>query len=771
MKSIKLIPLALVFICLVGLASKNCPANDHSKYLDAVREFANNAATYYVAIDGNDANPGKLKQPFKTLEKTIRIVKPGDTVYVRSGIYHCDKTIVFDKSGEQDKPIRVCAHENEKPIFDFSKAWGSGFLIRGAYWHLKDLTVENAELDGIRLTTENAHDNLVDNCTARRNGRAGILVMKGAAHNLVANCDSYHNYDPATNGQNADGLGAYWSVGQSNVFRGCRAWNNADDGFDSDSADNGVRLENCYAWANGKNIWQHPLWEGNGNGFKLGSGSHILIRCVAWDHPVRGFKLQPQATGVTLYNCGAFRNKTNYQFIWAKTNIERNVLRNCLSLRGRVNIKPTVDDLYNSWNDSLGVEITEDDFMSLDDAIITGSREPGGSIPKHDFLKLRTDSDAVDAGTDVRLPFLGRAPDLGAFECLSTSKDIEQVPSWAAAATDHDKENRQADSTLRKAVENGQLDIVKQVIAESPTGEHDLTPLLFTAIKYGHVDVAEYLLAQGGEVNEGDWTPLMDAPYYHNKCMVELLISKGADINKGPWTALHSAVDANDAEIVELLIKKGANINAKDGKGRTPQHLAAGYRPNMAEMLIARGADTYAKDDEGRTPLHFAVEQGYEDVTKCVIENGTDINLADKYGATPLHWAARQGDKAIAQLLIDSGAVMDAKDTVGRTPLYYAARKGRGNVAALLVANRANLDIQDKWSWTPLHIAAFCAWESVVVPLLEGGADPNIVNNRGRTALSLAQLRYQLEIEQQREDILREAKAVLDLLRKEGAKE
>ena len=33
-----------------------------------------------------------------------------------------------------------------------------------------------------------------------------------------------------------------------------------------------------------------------------------------------------------------------------------------------------------------------------------------------DFMKLAEGSELIDAGIDVGLPFLGKAPDLGAFE-------------------------------------------------------------------------------------------------------------------------------------------------------------------------------------------------------------------------------------------------------------------------------------------------------------------------------------------------------------------
>ena len=45
-------------------------------------------ANYYVAPDGNDANPGTIDKPFKNWDKIIKIIKPGDLVYLRGGTYY-----------------------------------------------------------------------------------------------------------------------------------------------------------------------------------------------------------------------------------------------------------------------------------------------------------------------------------------------------------------------------------------------------------------------------------------------------------------------------------------------------------------------------------------------------------------------------------------------------------------------------------------------------------------------------------------------------------
>jgi hypothetical protein len=45
------------------------------------------AETYYVASAGNDENPGTAEKPFRTLNRGVKPLKPGDTLVVREGVY------------------------------------------------------------------------------------------------------------------------------------------------------------------------------------------------------------------------------------------------------------------------------------------------------------------------------------------------------------------------------------------------------------------------------------------------------------------------------------------------------------------------------------------------------------------------------------------------------------------------------------------------------------------------------------------------------------
>ena len=45
------------------------------------------AATCYVSTTGSDSGSGTLASPFQTLGKGVSVLRPGDTLYARAGIY------------------------------------------------------------------------------------------------------------------------------------------------------------------------------------------------------------------------------------------------------------------------------------------------------------------------------------------------------------------------------------------------------------------------------------------------------------------------------------------------------------------------------------------------------------------------------------------------------------------------------------------------------------------------------------------------------------
>ncbi len=765
-----ILKVVLVIACLACRPTDTQQDDQDVKHSNVASKFANNAAIYYVSPDGNDMNLGNLGHPFKTLEKALEIVKLGETIYVRGGTYYCDKTIVFDKSGEEGKPIRVWAYENERPVFDFSTGQGEGFLIKAAYWRLKGLSVTGAELPGICLKSIQAHHNIVEYMTTYGNELSGVWLKSGAAFNLILNCDSHHNFDPATNGQNADGFAASSGVGPGNIFRGCRAWNNADDGFDFFRLIDSVRAESCFAWRNGQNVWGHPLWEGNSNGFKIWKvdSEHVLVRCLAWDHAYRGVK----GPGI-IHNCTAFHNLAGYSSHMNKSTANRNV-RNNISWPGSSPIRSQLYGEHNSWNEATGVNLTVDDFLSTDDSVITGPRNPDGSLPVSDFLKLTPSSDAIDAGIDVGLPYIGKAPDLGAFEYTSGNGDTDRLSISKDNADKHEAKDTHVYPRLREAAEKGELDTIKRFIEEGGAEDRTLTALLYIAIARGDLDAVKYLIANGADMNSNAPTPVPSNGENYKELCGRLRLDKSQD-NKYCWTPIHAAVSGGYPEIVEYLITKKADINPRDDLEWTPLHVAAWQSPDVIPMLITHGADVHAQDFRGRTALHNAAEQGHLNGAKSLLIVGADLHAADNCGSRPLHCAVCEGHKDVVELLIANGAEVNSIDNAGRPPLYYAARWGHGSIVVFLISKGANPNIADKWGWTPVHIASLHVQKEAIQGLLTAKTDITLKNNRGRTAMSLARWRYKELYERFTDpayiEYLPRAKAIFDLLLEHGAKE
>ena len=101
------------------------------------------------------------------------------------------------------------------------------------------------------------------------------------------------------------------------MFRGCRAWNNADDGWDLFAADDVVLIEDCWAFLNGTTS-QGSSPSGDGNGFKLGGqpngagqggAVHQVRRAAAFENRSCGFSLNNNPDTPVLSECGIGRNR------------------------------------------------------------------------------------------------------------------------------------------------------------------------------------------------------------------------------------------------------------------------------------------------------------------------------------------------------------------------------------------------------------------------------------------------------------------------------
>ena len=186
------------------------------------------------------------------------------------------------------------------------------------------------------------------------------------------------------------------------------------------------------------------------------------------------------------------------------------------------------------------------------------------------------------------------------------------------------------------------------------------------------------------------------------------------------------------------LVARGADVNAKDKFSKTPliQAASKGYAV-IVEYLIGKRADVNAKDNSGSTPLSHAVYNGNSKIVTFLIENGADVNKRNHTGKTALFAAVRTGNVEILRLLIDKGAEIGVK---GRrdyvTPLMEASDGGHTEIAKILIEKGANINAKQVSGLTPLYMAAFNLHTATVKLLINGGANINAVDMNGGTILT-----------------------------------
>lgn len=281
----------------------------------------------YCSPNGN-GNGSSKNSPANVLS-AIKSVKAGGTIYLLDGTYYFDKTIVIDESnsGRSSAMKTIAAYPGANVKWDFSALSVSdsnrGVVLDGSYWHFYGFEIAKAGDNGMLLSGDN---NKIERMLFSSNQDTGLQlsryktsnknISQWPSNNLILNCTSRNNCDDKTM-ENADGFAAKLTCGEGNVFDGCMAYNNSDDGWDlyakSETGPIGVvKIQNCAAFRNGYTEDGRGYGDGDGNGFKLGGGgvgtAHIVNNCLAFENLNCGFTDNNNPNLASVSNCTSVNN-------------------------------------------------------------------------------------------------------------------------------------------------------------------------------------------------------------------------------------------------------------------------------------------------------------------------------------------------------------------------------------------------------------------------------------------------------------------------------
>lgn len=387
------------------------------------------ARTYYVAVNGSDSNSGSMRSPLASLPQAQKLAMPGDTVYIRGGAYQLHTSDImrnvnnyaavfyFDKSGSDDAH-RICyfGYPGERPVFDMSEVKPQGkrvsvFYMAGSYLHLRNFEIIGTQVtihehtQSENISARGGSHNIYEHLAMHDGMGIGFYLTDGA-DNLILNCDAYNNYDSYSEGGrggNADGFGAHPQAGGTgNVFRGCRAWYNSDDGYDLIRAQEPVVIDSCWAFLNGykPNTMVHAA---DGNGIKGGGYGmrvihsvpatiprHTISGCLAFGNEANGFYSNHHLGGNDWTGNLSIGNSANFRMVNRKSEAE------CVDvpgyghhLRGNISVRPRgrnadyvmIDKEKCQMTDNKITDATDTCYSSLNIDALTAPRKSNGDLP------------------------------------------------------------------------------------------------------------------------------------------------------------------------------------------------------------------------------------------------------------------------------------------------------------------------------------------------------------------------------------------------------
>ena len=282
--------------------------------------------------------------------------------------------------------------------------------------------------------------------------------------------------------------------------------------------------------------------------------------------------------------------------------------------------------------------------------------------------------------------------------------------------------------------------VVNDLGATVTLHEHEGMTELHYAVRTGDLDLVKQVIADEGravleEVDDEGWTAMHEAANAGMAHLCEYLHSLGLGLEARTMgkkeTPLHVAASAGQSAAVEMLCLLGAATEARDDAHMTPllDAAALGSRPSCA-TLVEHGADVHATNSDGEGCLHLTGNAARVECTKFLLEAGCVPMARCSQQTTALHQAALGGSGECVQTLIDAGCIVDAVDVDGGTPLQFAANRNRDDAVRVLLRAGADPNSRDCEGHTPLHHAGGAGSLECSRILLDAGADRRIAGHK-----------------------------------------
>lgn len=422
--------------------------------------------------------------------------------------------------------------------------------------------------------------------------------------------------------------------------------------------------------------------------------------------------------------------------------------------------------------------------MALCMRVALAELAPDGSTPLQ-WAVYHDDAGEVQkllaAGADVKAT---NAYGVNAMQLAGETANPAIIQMLLKAGADVESPNAEGQTALMSVARAGNVEAATLLIkrgANVNATEHfgGQTALMWAAARH-HPEMVELLASKGADVNARAIVRNFERHITQEQ--------RYKNTHTGGLTPLLYAIRENCGACVDVLMKHGADILLPDPDGIAPLTIAMmNHNWDIAKQLVEAGADVNQWDIYGQSPLHVAIENAYvaraamgnpgsdgksnatpgTELVTLLVERGADPNQqmffrapresglvsTSARGTTPFHRACASHDIGLIKYLLEHGADATLNTAAGETAMMVAI-DGRGPeddvIAVLRLLREAGADpnvvrriqyITRDHGGTALHDATRAGKKKIMAELIKLGADPDIKDEDGLTALDYAMSR------------------------------
>ena len=174
--------------------------------------------------------------------------------------------------------------------------------------------------------------------------------------------------------------------------------------------------------------------------------------------------------------------------------------------------------------------------------------------------------------------------------------------------------------------------------------------------------------------------------------------------------------DKENIQAVMKLLETGAEVNCQDGSGRTPLMVAVQKNNlDLVKLLMEAGGDLNIRDNTLLTPWLCAGANGFHNILREALNYSPDIRSANRFGGTVLLPSSEKGYLKTVEVAIAAGVPVNHVNDLGWSALQEAVILGNGGYL----------------------------YRDIIRMLMDAGANPDLKDNEGKTALDWARERQQ----------------------------